>query len=161
MPRATPGRDRRAPQAGSRFLSDVLADNIRAVRAQRRLKQEDVAEGMRKLGHPWTRQTVGEVEQGRRNVTVDELLALGLVLEAAPFDLLNPIPIGGGPPQDAPPIDVGTKVPLPARWAREWLYGRVHAKVSDYPDGAHVVGWQGHLSEWTDSDGTVYREDDQ
>src|SRR5437870_2675105 len=122
MPRATPGMDRRTPHKGSRFLSDVLADNLRAVRAQRRLKQEDIAAGMRKLGHPtWVRATVSEVERGRRNVTVNELLPLALLLEVAPFDLLNPIPIGGGPPQYAPALDVGTSVPLPASYVWDWL----------------------------------------
>jgi transcriptional regulator with XRE-family HTH domain len=41
------------------------------------------------LGHPWTRQTVGEVEQGRRNVTTDELFSLALVLEITIARLLD------------------------------------------------------------------------
>jgi hypothetical protein len=44
------------------------------------------------LGHQWTRQTVGEVEQGRRNVTLDELFSLALVFEITIERLLDARP---------------------------------------------------------------------
>jgi transcriptional regulator with XRE-family HTH domain len=66
---------------GALYPSQILARNLGALRRLRGYRQEFVAERMMYLGHSWTRQTVGEVEQGRRNVTVDELFSLALVLE--------------------------------------------------------------------------------
>jgi transcriptional regulator with XRE-family HTH domain len=121
-------------------MSDVLADKVRAYRLLRRLEQADVAEGMNKLRHHWKAATVSEVERGQRNVTVDELLALGLVLETAPFALLDPVPITGGL---GPDLDVGTATPLPTIWARRWLRGEVKAKLGERDDGTtFVLGWE-------------------
>jgi transcriptional regulator with XRE-family HTH domain len=121
-------------------MADVLADNVRAYRLLRRLEQTDVAEGMNKLGHRWKAATVSEVERGQRNVTVDELLALGLVLEAAPFALLDPVPMTRGL---GPDLDVGTAKPLPTLWARRWLRGEVQAKIGERADGTtFVLGWE-------------------
>jgi transcriptional regulator with XRE-family HTH domain len=69
----------------------VLADNIRAYRLIRRLKQEDVAAAMRLEGHPqWRRVTVGEIERQHRTVTAPELVTLTIVLGASLEQLLNP-----------------------------------------------------------------------
>lgn len=45
---------------------------------------------MRLLGHRWRRATVSEVERGRRNVTVSELLALVVTLDVPVQMLLDP-----------------------------------------------------------------------
>src|SRR5215203_1222119 len=99
MPEPTPDRAGIEPPEGALFPSQILARNLGAVRRLRGWRQELVAERMNFLGHPWTRQTVGEVEQGRRNVTVDELLSLALVfglsldrlLDARADRLLGPL----------------------------------------------------------------------
>jgi transcriptional regulator with XRE-family HTH domain len=52
--------------------------------------QEYVAARMRRLGHPWRRVTVSEVERGRRNVTVPELLTLVHVFGVPVAELLDP-----------------------------------------------------------------------
>jgi transcriptional regulator with XRE-family HTH domain len=122
MPEPTPRRAGREPLEGSRFLSDVLADKVRAYRLLRRLKQDDLAEGMQGLRHTtWSRQTVGDVERGRRNLTVDELAGLSLLLQVPLFKLLDPEPLEGGQPMA---LDVGAQVPIPPDQARDWIYGR-------------------------------------
>jgi transcriptional regulator with XRE-family HTH domain len=90
--RAQPGRQPvdEEPPEGARFPADVLADNLRAYRLLRRLEQQDVAARLNELGHPWRRVTVSEVERGRRNVSVAELLALVVVLRAPVEQLLDP-----------------------------------------------------------------------
>jgi transcriptional regulator with XRE-family HTH domain len=92
MPEPTPDRAGITPPEGALFPSQILARNIRALRGLRGWRQELVAERMMFLGHQWTRQTVGEVEQGRRNVTVDELLSLALVLVITVDRLLDARP---------------------------------------------------------------------
>jgi hypothetical protein len=51
MPEPAPGRAGREPLPGSRFLSDAIAEKVRAYRLLRRMKQDDVADGMRGLRH--------------------------------------------------------------------------------------------------------------
>ncbi len=135
MPEPTPRRAGREPLEGSRFLSDVLADKVRAYRLLRRLKQDEVADGMQSLRHTtWSRQTVSDVERGLRNLTIDELAGLSLLLQVPLFMLLDPEPLEGG---HLPAIDVGAQSPIPPDLARDWLHGRVTVLVSKVvgPDG--------------------------
>ena len=116
-----PGRTPRAPLPGSRFLSEVTAEKVRAYRLLNRLKQGDVAKGMRELRHDtWTQQTVSEVEQARRNLTIDELVGLSILLEVPMDALVDPTPVGGG---DPPSLDVGWPVAMPPDMVRHWNHG--------------------------------------
>jgi transcriptional regulator with XRE-family HTH domain len=106
---------------GSRFLSDAIADKVRAYRLLRRLKQDDVADRMRELRHQtWTRQTVSDVERVRRNLTVDELVGLSFLFGVSLNELLDPVPIDGGPP---PALDIGLPVAIPPDMVRRWSAG--------------------------------------
>jgi transcriptional regulator with XRE-family HTH domain len=121
MPAPPPGRGGREPLEGSRFLSDTVAEKVRAYRLLRRLKQDDVADGMRKLRHhTWTRQTVSDVERVKRHLTVDELVGLSFVLDVTLNELLDPVPVDGGPP---PALDVGLPWPIPPDIVRRWSAG--------------------------------------
>ena len=118
---------------GSRFLSDAIAEKARAYRLLRRMKQDDVAEEMRKLRHhTWTRQTVSDVERLQRNLTVDELVGLSIVFELSLNELLDPVPVGGGPP---PTLDVGLPVPIPADVVRHWSAGASIFLTPEIRDG--------------------------
>lgn len=74
----------------ARTPAEVLATNVRDWRVLRRLRQRDVAERMRKLGHRWHAKTVSVVESNDRAVTTDELIALALVLGVTLAELLDP-----------------------------------------------------------------------
>jgi hypothetical protein len=58
----------------------VLAGNVAAARTRLRINQGDLAGRMRQLGWRWVKQTVSEVEAGRRAIRADELLGLALSL---------------------------------------------------------------------------------
>ena len=121
MPAPAPGRGDRKPLPGSRFLSDAIAEKVRAYRLLRRMKQDDVADRMRELRHhTWTRQTVSDVERVQRNLTVDELVGLSIVFELKLNELLDPVPVDGGPP---PALDIGLPVPIPSDIVRDWSAG--------------------------------------
>jgi transcriptional regulator with XRE-family HTH domain len=122
VPQATPKRSGRQPEPGSRFLSDVLADNIRSRRSDRRLSQYQLAKGMAALGHPWTDSIVGFVERGQRNVTIDELAGLALVLSSTLGDLLSPAGVGRRITEATERLDIG-RGSLPARMAAAWMRG--------------------------------------
>jgi 8-oxo-dGTP pyrophosphatase MutT (NUDIX family)/transcriptional regulator with XRE-family HTH domain len=72
--------------------AEILAGNIAAARGRRRLQQADLADRMRALGWKWVRQTVGEIENGRRRVSSDELIGLSYALETDVGNLLLPAP---------------------------------------------------------------------
>ena len=147
MPAPAPGRGDRKPLPGSRFLSDAIAEKVRAYRLLRRMKQDDVADGMRNLRHhTWTRQTVSDVERVQRNLTVDELVGLSIVLGLSLNELLDPVPVGGGPP---PTLDVGLPVPLPPDIVRHWSTGAsifVTSEIRDGKPGIRVTA-VGHLAD--------------
>jgi transcriptional regulator with XRE-family HTH domain len=68
----------------------MLAGNIAAARARRRLGQADLAERMRALGYKWLRQTAGDVETGRRQLRAGELYGIAMALEIPVTTLVIP-----------------------------------------------------------------------
>jgi transcriptional regulator with XRE-family HTH domain len=94
--------------------SQALASNLRRLRGLRRLSQEDIAERMTALGYgragSWKRSTAAESETGKRQVTVDELVGLAMILGVTIGELLDPsdasLALGDvvheGEPQGAP-----------------------------------------------------------
>jgi transcriptional regulator with XRE-family HTH domain len=123
----------------------VLADNLRIYRAHARLDQADVAEAMRKMGHPTiSRAAIGEVEAARRNTTVDELCSLSVALGVAPPMLLDPL----GPSEpDWSGIDIGGSKAINPGVASLWAYGEARVRPDfrvepirhqrhDYAEGA-------------------------
>ena len=108
-------KPQRRAKTPARLLSEVAADNIRAYRTLRRMSQDTVAARMVALGHTqWSRAAVSEVERHGRQLVLDELLALAVVLEKSLPQLLDPAGPGGeGRPLD---VDYGGPEPMP-RWA--------------------------------------------
>ena len=105
--------------------SKALAENLRAYRALRRMKQDGLADRMAYLGHGWTRSTVSAVEGNSRSVSVDELLGLALCLDVTIGQLLDP----AGPDRSRKmSLDVGLPEPdggpLPPRLAQLWTASR-------------------------------------
>ena len=68
----------------------IVAANVRAERGRRRWLQRDLAE---RLG--WSRQTVGDLESGKRRVTMDDMPAL-----CAAFDVTLARLLDGAEPED-------------------------------------------------------------
>jgi transcriptional regulator with XRE-family HTH domain len=76
---------------------DLLAGNIAAAMARRKLQQSDVAERMNALGYRWTRQIVSEVVNRNRGVRAEELYGLSMSLELPLALLLYPWAGDGAP----------------------------------------------------------------
>ena len=73
--------------------AQILASNVKAVRGRKGLDQKDVAARMRALGfRTWIHQTVGHLENDRRRVTAEEVLALSVVLDTSVPVLMEPSP---------------------------------------------------------------------
>lgn len=62
--------------------------NVRQVRQQLRLSQEEVVERLALLGRPILKSGLSKIETGERRVDVDDLVALALALQVTPSRLL-------------------------------------------------------------------------
>jgi transcriptional regulator with XRE-family HTH domain len=101
-----------------------VAANVRSLRSLRNLSQEDLAAAMRHLRHGWSRATVSEVERGDRNITVDELAGLAIVLNVAPGELLDP-------ERQGVHLDLGMTGPVRRNLASAWARGLLRITVQD------------------------------
>jgi transcriptional regulator with XRE-family HTH domain len=69
-------------------LQDVIVDNMRRIRRERGLLQEDVATAARWVGVMWSSVTVTQIESQSRLLSLDEFLLLPLILKCKIKDLL-------------------------------------------------------------------------
>ena len=59
----------------------MIGANIKALRRAASLTQAELAEAMEAIGFRWLRQTVAETEAGRRDITLEELVAVAAFFE--------------------------------------------------------------------------------
>lgn len=88
MPK-TPRAAGQEPPKGYMFPEDILAAQVRGLRASRRVSQQALADRMTYLGHSWSQSTVARVERAVRSVSIGELFCLALALQAPPTELLD------------------------------------------------------------------------
>jgi len=70
-------------------LRDVVRRRLRNIREVRQLTQEQLAHAMRAVGFPMDKPMISEIENGKRRVQIDELLAFGFVLEVPVVRLIT------------------------------------------------------------------------
>lgn len=109
---------------------------------------------MRSLGHAWRRATVSEIERGRRNLTVPELVALVVILGSSVQQLLDPRGPGGrtGPQLALPVLDWGESTGETDNWidiAPEDITGL----ICSHRVYAEVIWKRGRLQEIEFTDG--------
>lgn len=118
-------------------LQQLVAQNAKRLREDRRLSQDDVAVRARRFGVPWRQATVANLENGRKVPTVETLVVLAAALsdasEGAPLTLGA---LAGGDVD----IALGGDVAVPAQRLAEFLEG-VPVELERIPsdaDGAPV-----------------------
>jgi transcriptional regulator with XRE-family HTH domain len=107
---------RKENQVGT--ASQVLAANIKRVREDMRLSYAGLARRLTTIGHPIPELGLRRIEKGERRVDVDDLLALCLVLEITPVDLLVPKDEAAGQWYQVTP-----KATAITENVREWIRG--------------------------------------
>jgi transcriptional regulator with XRE-family HTH domain len=108
----------------------VVAERVAAIRRYTGLTQEGLAEAMQAVGIDWQRIVVAKLESGRRSfVTVDELLALCVVLEISPTDLLVPADL-----KDDQRYRIVPNATARATDAREFIRGEDLLYIFKYPE---------------------------
>lgn len=70
-------------------LQQVVAKNVRQLRHEKNLRQEDVATAARRSGLRWTGVTVTQLESGNRSITMEEFVLLPMMLRCTLADLVE------------------------------------------------------------------------
>ncbi|MEU8711665.1 helix-turn-helix transcriptional regulator [Streptomyces sp. NPDC048663] len=80
------------PPENVKDVMDVVRARVKELRGRKGWSGAQMGEQLAALGVPWNRSVVANFESGRRPaVSVQELLALALVLDVAPVHLLVPL----------------------------------------------------------------------
>lgn len=100
--------------------AQVIGENVRRLRVIRMTAEEFGARIGKVFGKPWPRQTVYLLEQGKRRLAAEEVVAIGAVLDVSIADLFTP-------PAEVDQVQVGRlTIPrerlLTGRRAGEQLY---------------------------------------
>jgi len=95
---------------------EIVAGNITAARARRKLSQREVAERMEVFGFGWRQQIVAAAENGRRKISIEEMLGLALALETSFVSLLEPV-------RDEEPIRLPSGDELPTGVIHDLIWG--------------------------------------
>lgn len=72
-------------------LSAFVAENVKRIRTERRIKQTELAEALERLGRPIGRVGLQRLERGERKVDLDDLVALSRAFDIPPVALIFPI----------------------------------------------------------------------
>lgn len=99
--------------------AQTVAHNVRRVRTARGYSVYALSAALRSNGWPIDPSAVAKVERGERGVSVDDLVALAVVLDVNPSALLLP-PIDG--PGATVMITGGGEIPASEAW--DWMDGR-------------------------------------
>jgi len=99
--------------------AEVVGMNLRALREAAGLTQAELGQAMVKLGFPWqSRQTVAEVEAGRRHAALEELVALAAYFDMPVNTLLTGAGTALGYSYGGGRIRVGKKTISAGEWAQ-------------------------------------------
>jgi len=67
----------------ARPLAAIVGDGLKTFREQRQLRQSDLATAAEKAGLSWSRSSIAALEAGTRNLSIEELILLPLVISNA------------------------------------------------------------------------------
>jgi transcriptional regulator with XRE-family HTH domain len=110
--KSTKGVKRMPKEAEPVAVLTVITENMRRIRTERGLLQEDIAMAARWVGLMWSSVTVTQIESGSRQLNLDEVILLPLVLRCSLKDLL-------GTEKDNDPIQLGYNTVLEASTVRQ------------------------------------------
>ena len=103
----------------TRTLDRSLQRRVRTLREHQGLSQQDLADRLKELGIAMDRSAIARLENGRRGISVPEMLFLALALNVAPVHLLV------NPDSDEPIAVIPDGLPHPPAEIRAWIRGEL------------------------------------
>lgn len=120
-------KGRRAIEAGP--IGQTVAKNLVRFRKYRGLTTRQLAQELERAGRPIPSSGITRMEKGERHVTVDELVALALVLDVSPPLLLLPTErpeVPGDSRGERIPLTWSVTAPWETAW--RWMHGQRPAR---------------------------------
>ncbi|MET9362196.1 helix-turn-helix transcriptional regulator [Streptomyces sp. NPDC006632] len=113
--------EQRQPRPAAQYgpTAATVAKNVKRLRDRRGLSIYGLSELLRAAGRPITPAAVGKIERQQRQVTVDDLAALAVILGVSPSALLVPLTSSS---KDEVEVTGGGSVTAADAWA--WAQGR-------------------------------------
>jgi transcriptional regulator with XRE-family HTH domain len=71
-------------------ISGYVVENVKRLRAERRWSLAELSDEMEKAGRPMLASGLHRLEQGKRRIDVDDVVALGIAFDKDPVTLLLP-----------------------------------------------------------------------
>lgn len=118
-----------------------VAENVRALRNERRLTLDDVAGRLADLGHPILKSGLSKIESGDRKVSVDDLVAISIALETNPNRLL----LGGEVSRDDE-FGLTEEFDVTSEAAWRWACGQLSDAAGPFPWARFLGDGQAHAS---------------
>lgn len=129
--------DKRRPRPAAQYgaTAEAVAQNVKRFRERRGMTIYSLSGALGRAGRPITPSAIAKIEKQQRQVTVDDLTALAMVLEVSPPTLLLP-------PTDSGPVNVTPNTAVPWKAAWRWVHGEEppfsrDEVGDDYPERRH------------------------
>jgi len=118
--------DKRRPRPAAQYgpVAAAVARNVERLRKTRNMTIYSLSGALAEVGRPITPSAIAKIEKQQRQVTVDDLVALSVVLNTSPISLLLPAQWGDEP------IQLTEERQVAARTAWRWIRGL--SPASDY-----------------------------
>lgn len=117
----------------------AVADGVLCHREACELSRSELAYVLARLGHPLTVEAITAIEERRREVSVDDLMALAHALDTTPVMLLGHVPLDM--PDAGEPIATGVPADTEILELRSWMTG-----ATSLDDEGRRAFWRDHLS---------------
>lgn len=105
-------------------ISGYVVENVKRLRAQQRWSFAEFSEQMKRVGRPMLGSGLHRLEQGKRRIDVDDIVALAAALDVSPISLLMPFTSTGE-------VDLTEEIQVEALAAWDWMRG---TRPLDLPD---------------------------
>jgi ADP-ribose pyrophosphatase YjhB (NUDIX family)/transcriptional regulator with XRE-family HTH domain len=133
-------------------VGGYLIENLKELRAARRLTYKDLAERLARLGRPIPTLGLSRIEKRTRRVDVDDLVALALALGVNPTALLLP-----RTDNEASAVSLTTNQQVTAEEAWAWAAGQIPLPAPD--DRPTLADFEKHSKPWWLNRGLVRESD--
>lgn len=136
--------EKRRPRPAAQYgpIAAAVAKNVERLRKARNKTIYSLSGELTKAGRPITPSAIAKIEKQQRQVTVDDLVALAVVLNTSPISLLLPAEWGDVP------VELTSERQLMARTAWRWIRG--FSPATDYGVGPSEIVAGPDDDEWED-----------
>jgi hypothetical protein len=136
--------EKRRPRPAAQYgpIAAAVAKNVERLRKARSMTIYSLSGELSKVGRPITASAIAKIEKQQRQVTVDDVVALAVVLNTSPISLLLP------PEWGDQSLRLTEEHQVTARTAWRWIRGL--SPASDYGVGPSEIVVGPDTDEWED-----------